>query len=669
MKIIILILFPSTTMLFANYSVHAQTPDFVWAQRAGGTDNDRGNDIAVDGSGNSVVVGFFRGSGDFDGTTFTGVSARDVFVAKYNPNGSLIWLRHAGGLATGGANSGANTGLGITIDASSNVIATGAYIGSITFGSTTLPIGGANEELFLVKYDSNGNLLWAKAATGSFSVFGYQVATDDAENIYVSGTFGHHNFGGNVTFGTTTLTSVGGGDVFVAKYDPNGNVLWAKRAGGSVTNNTDLGADIATDALGNSVVVGFFKGTADFGATMLNSVGSFDIFIAKYDANGNLLWAKRDGGTGNDKGLGIAMDSGGDNIITGRFSGTASFGSTTLTSAGAVDTLISKYDAGGNVLWAKRAGGSESGVDTDIGHKVDIDGSGNGLITGFFSGTADFGTTILTSNGTEDVFVAKCDPSGNFLWAKRAGGSESGADTDQGAGIAIDGSDNALVTGYFSGTADFDTQSLTSAGGREIFIAKLGPSNQPPVADAGPDQTVECSSPNGTQGSLDGSGSSDQDGDPLTFTWMGPFPEGGGTVTGANPIVTLALGMSTITLTVDDGNGGMDTNDVKITMEDTTPPVIALNGDPVLTLECGIDTYVELGATAVDACEDQVAVQISGTVDTSTLGVYEITYRATDVSGNQAQETRTINVVDTTPPEVTAELFPVSTGGDDDDGS
>ena len=92
-----------------------------------------------------------------------------------------------------------------------------------------LPIGGANEEMFLVKYDPNGNLVWAKAATGSFSVSGFAVATDNSGNIFVTGSFGHHNFGGNVTFGTTTLTSVGGGDVFVAKYDPSGNVLWAKR--------------------------------------------------------------------------------------------------------------------------------------------------------------------------------------------------------------------------------------------------------------------------------------------------------------------------------------------------------------------------------------------------------------------------------------------------------
>ena len=706
MKKFIPILFLLPVLPVGNYTIHAQTPDFVWAQRAGGTDNDRGNDIAVDGSGNSVVVGFFRGSADFGGTTFTGVSARDVFVAKYDPNGNLIWLRHAGGVATGGQ-SGPTSGEGVTTDASDNIIATGAYIGSITFGTTTLPIGGPQEELFLVKYDPNGNLLWAKAATGSQSVAGFQVATDDAENIYVTGTFGHHNFGGKVTFDTITLTSVGGGDVFVAKYDPNGNVLWAKRAGSTNTNNTDVGHDIATDGSGNSVIAGRFKGTADFGTTTLSSAGSFDIFIAKYDANGSLVWAKRDGGTGNDKGLGIAMDSGGNIIITGRFSGTASFGSTTLTSLGGVDILISKYDAGGNVLWAKRAGGSESGVDTDIGSKVDIDGSGNGLVTGFFSGTADFGMTTLTSNGTEDVFVAKCDPSGNFLWAKRAGGSDSGADTDQGAGIAIDGSDNTLVTGYFSGTADFDAETRTSAGGREIFIAKLGPSNQPPdcsgavIADHSADANCQA-----TISGADVTAVIDPDGDPLTITVSpttlvlgantvtvtaddgnggtcstditvnvvddtAPVPDvanlpdatgecsvtltaptatdncaGSITATTTDPTTYTTQGSFSVTWTYDDGNGNTSQQTQNVIVDDVTDPVITLNGANPLTLIRFSGPYVEPEAVVTDNCNPSPSLAISGTVDTNLPGSYPVTYNADDGNGNTSQVIRTVNVID-----------------------
>ncbi len=636
MKRTIVMLFLLKAMLFSNYSIHAQTPDFVWVERAGGTDNDRGNDIAVDGTGNSLVVGFFRGSADFDGTTFTSVSARDVFVAQYDPNGSLVWLRHAGGVATGGANSGANTGIGIATDASNNVIATGAYIGSITFGSTVLPIGGANEELFLVKYDSNGNMLWAKAATGSFGVFGFEVATDDAKNIYVTGTFGHHNSGGNVTFDSITLTSVGGGDAFVAKYDPNGNVLWAKRAGSSVTNNTDVGTDISTDGLGNSVTVGTFQGTADFGSITLNSAGSRDLFVAKYDANGNILWAKRAGGTADDRGSGIAMDNAGNNIITGWFSGSITSGSTTLTSLGGTDILISAYDAGGNVLWAKRAGGSQSGLDTDVGSEVDIDGSGNSVITGHFTGTADFGSTTLTSNGTEDIFVTKCDASGNFLSAKRAGGSETAPDTDRGAGIALDGSDNALVAGYFSGTADFDAETRTSAGGREIFIAKLGPSNQPPDCSfaAIPNQSAGANCQATISGS-DVTGVTDPDGDPLTIT--------------VSP-TSLVLGANTVTVSVDDGNGGMCSIDITVNVVDDTAPAPDVATLADATGECSVTLTAP---TATDNCAGSITATTTDPTTYTAQGTFTVTWVYDDGNGNTSQQTQNVIVDDVTPPTIT----------------
>ncbi len=180
------------------------------------------------------------------------------------------------------------------------------------------------------------------------------------------------------------------------------------------------------------------------------------------------------------------------------------------------------------------------------------------------------------------------------------------------------------------------------------------PPNQPPVADAGDDQTVECTAPmGGTEVTLDGSGSSDPDDDPLTYTWTGPFPEGGGTVNGEMPVVTLPLGVHVITLEVDDGNGETDTDTVTITVEDTTAPSIVLNGANPLTLECAVDAYVEPGAIVTDVCDDDPMTEITGAVDESTPGSYEITYTATDASNNSSSEIRTVNVVDTIPPEIT----------------
>jgi hypothetical protein len=551
--------------MFPDFT-RAQQPDFLFAKRAGGPDNEQANDLAVDSADNIALVGHFVGTVDFDGTVFTSVSSRDIFVAKYSSIGQLSWLRHAGGTGTGGVNSA----IGVTVDGEHNIIATGQYIGSVTFGGTTLPSGGSSEELFLVKYDSNGNLLWAKAATGSFTVAGFNMATDNANNIYVTGLFGHHNFGGNVSFGTTTLTSVGGGDIFIAKYDAAGNVVWAKRAGSSVTNNTDVGQDITTDSLGNSVVVGYFQGNADFDSIVLNSAGDRDIFIAKYDSSGNVLWAKRIGASGDDRGMGIRMGDGGDIVITGKFSGSVAFGNTNLSSVGASDIFIASYDLNGNPIWAKRAGGSASDIFADTGAEVAFDGSGNSVITGHFSGTADFGGTFLTSSGSEDVFVTKCDVGGNFLWAKRGGGMESGGDTDRGTAIVVDGLNNIFVAGLFSGAADFDSNNVNSAGGNDIFLAKLGPSNHALVALC---SNIVLSLDTSGQATLSPShvdgGSFDPDGDPITFS------------IDKTSFSCADIGDNNVTLTVTDDKGEFDQCTAIVTVVDDTPPVITTITDPV----------------------------------------------------------------------------------------
>ena len=321
-------------------------------------------------------------------------------------------------------------------------------------------------------------------------------------------------------------------------------------------------------------MTGFFRGSATFGPgevneTTLTSPGSFDIFVAKYDASGDLVWAKRAGGTSNDQGRGIAVDGSGNSFVTGSFQDPATFGpgetnETTLTSAGGSDIFVAKYDASGDLVWAKRAGGTSF----ESGRGIAVDGSGTSYVTGFFDVSATFGPgetneTTLASAGSVDIYVAKYDASGDLVWAKRAGGPDPFGDS--GRGIAVDGSGNSYVTGFFYGLATFgpvetNETTLTSAGSADIFVAKYG--NQPPVANAGPDRTRIATSPNGAVVTLDGSGSSDPNGDPLTFIWTGPFS----TVGGVSPTVTLPGGVHTVTLTVDDGRGGVDTDTVTITV-------------------------------------------------------------------------------------------------------
>ncbi|MDP1801225.1 MAG: SBBP repeat-containing protein [Bacteroidota bacterium] len=251
-----------------------------------------------------------------------------------------------------------------------------------------------------------------------------------------------------------------------------------KQMGGS---GSERGQFITLDASGNVYTTGSFQGIVDFdpgaGTVNLSSNGGDDIFISKMDASGNLLWAKSMGDTLNEYGYSIAVDASGNVYTTGHFSGTVDFdggaGTTTLSSNGNEDIFVTKYDAAGTFVWAKNMGGATS----DFGRALTVDATGNVYVTGFFDGTSDFdpnaGTSNLTSTGLYDIFIAKLDATGNFVWAKNIGSTTF----DVGNSIVIDASGNVYTTGYFGGTADFDpgagTANLTSTGANDIFILKL----------------------------------------------------------------------------------------------------------------------------------------------------------------------------------------------------
>ncbi len=459
-----------TTLVIALLSIHsfAQAPNWAWAKSAGGIDNDQSNSIAIDAAGNTYITGSFASTTiTFGGTTLTNNgsnSTNDVFIAKYDANGNVIWAKSAGGIDYDDVES-------IATDLAGNIYIIGGFRSpTITFGTTTLSnIGTAN--VFVVKFDSNGNVIWAKSANGTLNsfVWGNGIAIDAAGNASFTGYFGNTN----ITFGTTTLTnnSIGiNNDVFIAKYDTNGNVLWAKSAGGT---SDDFGRSISVDASGNSYITGVFSSpTITFGATTLtnnNSNDTADIFITKYDTNGNVNWAKSIGGTGDDYSRSIATNAVGNSYITGFFtSPSITFGTTTLTNNGSADILIAKYDANGNVVWAKSSGGNAD----DYSYSIAIDEIGNAFITGaFLSPIITFGATTLTNNGNYDIFVTKYDSNGNVLWAQSTGSIYG----DFGGGIATETAGNTYITGAFqSPTITFGATTLTNNELFDIFIAKLG---------------------------------------------------------------------------------------------------------------------------------------------------------------------------------------------------
>ncbi|MCP4166122.1 MAG: hypothetical protein GY759_09545, partial [Chloroflexi bacterium] len=420
-----------------------------WATRAGGPGGVNHKTVSVLVDGSSIVIGSFRDTATFGSTTLTSAGGSDVFVAKLDADGEYQWATKAGG-------TGDDYGPGVSVLADGSSIVIGTFRGTATFGNTTLTSAG-NEDIFVAKLDPNGDYQWARRAGGVDGEYGYGVSVLADGSSIVTG-----NFKKTGTFGDIELTSAGGFDVFVAKLDASGTYEWATKAGGT---KVDAGRDISVLPDGSSIVTGYFQGTATFGSTTLTSAGSDDVFVAKLDAGGTYERATKAGGTGVDRGYGVSVLADGSSIVTGKFQGTAIFGSTTFTSAGNDDVFIAKLDADGYYQWATKAGGT--GVDQ--GNDLSVLADGSVIVSGAFKSTAHFGNTTLTSTGNDDVFVAKLDTNGNYEWATRAGGT--GGDKGNGVSVLADGS--SIVTGAFQGNATFGDTTLTSTGGSDAFIAKL----------------------------------------------------------------------------------------------------------------------------------------------------------------------------------------------------
>ena len=439
----------SLVLFAAAFGLAAQAPQWLWAVGAGGTADDYAWDIVVDSQGNQYVTGSFIGTSTFGAITLTSSGGTDIFIAKLDPQGNWLWAVKAGG-------TGDDEGSGICVDASGKVYVTGYFTDSASFGAGTL-IGNGAEDIFFVKLNTNGVWQMLAQAGGSGFDAGIEIALDNLGNAYITGVFTSV-----CGFGALNLTSAGMEDTFVAKLGTNGSWHWATKAGGAAS---DAGKDIAVDGSGNVCITGIFDGGIDFGTINLTGSGGLDVFAAKLTSAGNWQWATAAGGTGDEESYRIAEDGSGNSYIVGYFEGTANFGNVTLNSSGQLDAFIASLDGNGNWLWATKGGGAS--IDGCYG--LAVDSYANIFVCGGFGSSASFGSTVLTSTGAYDVFTAKLDSAGNWLWAVSAGGSSY----DVGWGIGVDNSSHAYLAGVFRGTAGFGTSSVICNGGWDLFVAKL----------------------------------------------------------------------------------------------------------------------------------------------------------------------------------------------------
>lgn len=355
-----------------------------------------------------------------------------------------------------GSSEGFDNGNAITSDDSGNVYVTGQTEFSADYDSHILNSWGSHD-ILVAKYSTNGNIDWIHNAGGRGGDVGHGIGIDSDHNTYVIGELEDTaNFGSGIF-----VKSNGANDIFFAKYDINGNILWAKGFGSSLN---DKGEAITVTPSGDCYMTGYFSSVTNFGGTPINSIGGYDIFIVKTNASGQVLWAKRAGGEGNDRGNGIAIDANGNVYVTGTFYQSATFNNSTISCPTKTGTFLAKYDSSGQFQWATAAGSS----DTTKSNAISIDENGNIYLTGYFKTETKFGSYNFISQGISDAFIVKYDPSGNVVWAKQAGGS----DEDEGEGICVDKKNHLIyITGEVHQPGNFDTCYFNTIGFMDIFVA------------------------------------------------------------------------------------------------------------------------------------------------------------------------------------------------------
>lgn len=401
----------STTLFFffafaIASTVSAQTAQWVRQMGTGGISNG----VSSDSAGNVYATGIVSNPGLFENLVIP-CAVSDVFLTKYDASGDLLWVTIGGGDLLDQANDIVTDASGASYVA--GAIQTNGLHPTAQFGSVTLT-GHGDYDWLLVKYDSSGNVLWAKNGGSTAGDTAYGVGLDASGNVYVTG-----HFSGTMTVDGLTVVSSGLFDIFLAKFQPDGTLNWLKRAGGT---GSDIAHGLVVDGAGNIAITGEFQNTAFFGTKSVRASGLADAFLAKYDASGNILWVHSGGGPvtfAGDSAKAVAADGANNLYMTGDYSGIATFDGLSVPNTGTsgTDIFVAKYASSGAIQWIHHAGGPVS----DKGYSIGVDTAGNSWVTGFAgSGTGVvFDTIALPPIGNEYVYLAKYDPAGVIQYVKQ----------------------------------------------------------------------------------------------------------------------------------------------------------------------------------------------------------------------------------------------------------
>ncbi len=427
----------------------------LWSHGFGDSPAEWSWGVAVDSADNVVIVGYFAGDITFGTSTLTSLGGHDIFVAKFDSNGTHLWSDRFGDLED-------QRGRDVTIDSADNVTITGSFQGAFAFGSNPILYSAGGFDVFVAKLDSNGNAQWSQGFGDGADDFGQQIAVDGSDNLILAG-----HFNTDIDFDGTppALTSAGGQDLYLAKLDGAGNHLWSTRYGDAGTQQI---WDLAVDGSDNALLAGYFLTGIDFGGGSLPNGGASDMVVAKIDSTGTHQWSHAWGGADDQWAVGITADSADNVIFTGGFRGTVDFSGTPLTSTGGWDIFIAKLDENGNHVASNAFGDAAA---WQVGWTVATDSSDNIVFAADLAGSADFGGGQLTSAGVTDTVAVKLSQDFTHLWSHLYGGAQNQFVID----TAVDSAQGILLAGVYRGGIDFGGGTLPNQGVEDVFLAKLAP--------------------------------------------------------------------------------------------------------------------------------------------------------------------------------------------------
>ncbi|MBH1988427.1 MAG: hypothetical protein I8H75_00595 [Myxococcaceae bacterium] len=401
----------------------------------------------------SITNGTFCGTVAFGDKTLTAQGKSDVYIAAMKPDGSFSWVSQ---IKSGAESSLDSYSVSLLSDGSSLV--TGLLSGSATLGQITIASSG-QKSAFVAKIRMDGSFAWVSQMTSDQWVEISSISTLANGSSRVTG-----SFLGTAVFGSKVLSSQGSEGAFIAELNADGSVAWVS----PMRANADgwaQGSIVSALADGSALVTGTFQGSVAFGETILNSVGEKDAFIAKIQANGTWSWVTQMSGQVESPTVSVFGD--GSSVLAGYFVGDALLGSTRLTAAGTrgLDGFVAKVGADGSFVWIRQMSGADSLWSLAVVALKD----GSSVVSGSFYGKTILGDITLNHSGHQDGFMAKLNAQGDFLWAQTMPSTEW-MDVYS---LSTLSDDSFLLTGIFKQQAIFGNTTLTSAGGLDIFIAKL----------------------------------------------------------------------------------------------------------------------------------------------------------------------------------------------------